>query len=229
MLNKLFMLFSENEPTRKSTEMFTEMLRIVEHLVVDASHIYWGRHVTLDEKQGLYTDDIQVNRLQRKIRKEIMFSLAGFATSDVPYGLMLMSLVKDVERIGDYAKNLAEVHELTETGFGDLPKDELTHRLREVADFIENHSKSVIDIYINSDAESASSISHLMRTLASLCDQIIEGAARNGYDGAVAVNLALAARYYKRILAHFLNLMSSLLMPLHRLDYAEKHDSKTHR
>ena len=54
--------------------------------------------------------DVKINKLQRKIRKRVMLHLSVQANSpDLPYCLVLISLIKDVERIGDYAKDLSEI------------------------------------------------------------------------------------------------------------------------
>jgi hypothetical protein len=37
-----------------------------------------------------------------------------------------------------------------------------------------------------------------------------------------AVHLTLGARFYKRINGHLLNFLSSVIMPLHKLDYYDE-------
>jgi phosphate uptake regulator len=45
---------------------------------------------------------------------------------------------------------------------------------------------------------------------------------RSGYDAATATSLVLGARYYKRIGSHLLNVLSRVVMPLHKLDYYDE-------
>ena len=63
-------------------------------------------------KDRIYKIDREVNRLEKEIRKRIITHLSIQGNVDVPMSLILMSVVKDAERIGDYAKNLFEVTEL---------------------------------------------------------------------------------------------------------------------
>jgi len=62
-------------------------------------------------KQRVYDIDQKVNLLQRNIRRRIVEHLSLQPTVDVTACLVLMSVVKDAERLGDYCKNLYEVSE----------------------------------------------------------------------------------------------------------------------
>jgi phosphate uptake regulator len=62
-------------------------------------------------KQKIYDIDKKVNVLQRGIRKRIVEHLTLQPTVEVTACLILMSVVKDAERLGDYCKNLYETSE----------------------------------------------------------------------------------------------------------------------
>ena len=62
----------------------------------------------------VYDIDRKVNELERDIRKRVIEHLSIQPSVDVPTSLLLMSVVKDAERLGDYAKNLLEVAQLLE-------------------------------------------------------------------------------------------------------------------
>ena len=47
-------------------------------------------------------------------------------------------------------------------------------------------------------------------------------AAKADYPAPTAVSLALGARYYKRFEGHLLNILSSVVMPLHKLDFFDE-------
>ncbi|MCH8936264.1 MAG: PhoU domain-containing protein, partial [Gemmatimonadetes bacterium] len=85
------------------------MLSLTRDQTVRAGQIFFSKPASPEERTQIYKQDVKVNKLERKIRKQVIahLSIAG-NSADVPYSLLLMSLVKDVERIGDYAKNLAE-------------------------------------------------------------------------------------------------------------------------
>ena len=85
------------------------MLDLTQSMTHLAGQIFFGEKQKSARDQVLRLD-IQVNELERVIRRALLVHLAIPGNSaDVPYSLLLMSLVKDVERLGDYAKNLAEI------------------------------------------------------------------------------------------------------------------------
>ena len=57
----------------------------------------------------LHRTDLQVNEAQRAIRRELVVHASVHGTSQVPAILTYMSVDKDVERIGDYAKNIYDL------------------------------------------------------------------------------------------------------------------------
>lgn len=221
MLDHLFRILSNSNPLEDAGRHFAEMLRLVEGMIRTASKAYWGSHLTPVERRQLQETDAAVNQLQRTIRKEVILNLSGSASSDAPYGLMLMSLVKDAERLGDYAKNLAELHSLCDRGAGDLPQGELLDELRRIADFVEEISSQASPVYQQNDKPRAKELSARARQTGHSCDALVRRLAASGLHSAVVVDMTLATRYYKRIAGHLSNLLSSVLMPLHKLDYLE--------
>ena len=223
MFEELIKIFSGNHPLTVAGEQFAKMLELVRGMIEKASGAYWGHHLTEEEQRGIYETDVEVNRLQRAVRKQIILHLsAPERTTDVPYGLLLMSLVKDAERLGDYAKNLLEVHELTQQGAGDLPDGELTKRLRDIASFVENLARESSAVYSSANKRRAQELATEGKQVSAACEALIKDVARSNLPSAVSVDMALAARFYKRIAGHLLNLLSSVLMPLHKLDYLDE-------
>ena len=63
--------------------------------------------IALEDK--IYDVDKKINDLEKDIRKKIVGHLSLQPSVDVSACLLLMSVVKDAERLGDYCKNLFEV------------------------------------------------------------------------------------------------------------------------
>lgn len=222
MFDQLIRIFSDQHPLNAAGEQFAEMLSLVEGMILQASAAYWGTHLTPEELGDLYRTDIKVNQLQRGVRKELIVHLSSGVPADAPYGLLLMSLVKDAERLGDYAKNLAELHDHCSRGAGDLPRGELRDELRRIADFVEGLAHEASTVYQNDDQTRAAELAKQGKQISKRCDQLISSVAASNLDAGIAVDMALATRYYKRISGHLLNLLSSVIMPLHKLDYFEE-------
>lgn len=108
-------MFGVSDPLRDMGENFNRMLVLTHSLNLTASQIYFNE---IDgngepERATLFEQDAKVNALEQTIRRQIIthLSLPG-NEADVPYSLLLMTLVKDVGRLGDYGKNLAQLAEI---------------------------------------------------------------------------------------------------------------------
>ena len=115
MLRELLSIFRTSDPLRAIGESFAEMFQLTRKMTVSAGEMLFSGRAAPESRTSVYQKDIQVNYLQRAIRKRVVshLSIPG-NTADVPYCLLLMTLVKDVERLGDYSKNLSEVTDVRE-------------------------------------------------------------------------------------------------------------------
>jgi len=222
MLRELLTIFRSDDPLAAMGKDFTTMLELSRDLTLEAGHIYFGSEVNPEERTRLHKRDVAINKLERKIRKHVIahLSFPGNEPS-VPYCLLLMSLVKDVERIGDYAKNLLEGVDLRD---GDVPSDEIMAELAEIRSGVEESFEATADVFTLSDRDRAIDLIDEGKSLAGRCDALVDRIAKSDYDARAATAAVLGARYYKRIGGHVLNVLTSVVMPLHRLDYYdEKH------
>lgn len=225
MLNELLSIFrGANSPVATMGKDFTRMLAMALENTLVAGDIYFGKSATPEEKTRVYEQDVQINKLERAIRKQVAAHLSfGGNQMDVPYCLLLMSLVKDVERLGDYAKNLSEVVDFHAVG---LPDDEVVQELKEVRHEVEKSFKTATEIFETSDRERALQLISMGRDLAHRCDALIVRNARSDHDASTTTAIVLGIRFYKRIGGHLLNILSSVVMPLHKIDYFDEKEIK---
>ena len=222
MLHELLSIFRADDPLGVMGRNFAEMLGLSRDLTLEAGNVYFGKETSPEERTRLSKQDVKINKLERRIRKQVITHLAlpGNAPS-APYCLLLMSLVKDVERIGDYAKNLMEVVDFR---VGPVPSDDISAELMEIRRGVEDTFASTAAVFSESDRERAVELIAEGKALARRSDALLERVARSDYDARTATAAALGARYYKRIGSHLLNVLTSVVMPLHKLDYYdEKH------
>ena len=158
--------------------------------------------------------------LERTIRKHVVAHLSvRINTPNLPYCLLLMSLVKDVERIGDYAKNLSEVVDIYP---GELPDDDVVAELREIRSDVEAGFDATSKVFVQSDRETALGLIRKGKDSAKRADGLLSRIAQLNYDSGKTTALVLGARYYKRINGHLINVLSSVVMPLHKVDYYDE-------
>ena len=130
MLRELLSIFRTYDPLRAMGQNFSTMLTLAYEMTVSAGEMFFTSAASPQARTDLYQHDVRLNQLERKIRKQVVAHLSMSGNQlDVPYSLLLMSLVKDVERIGDYAKNLSEIDDIRT---GVLAEDENTLELQEI-------------------------------------------------------------------------------------------------
>lgn len=163
--------------------------------------------------------DIQVNKAERAVRRELVVhvSVRG-AKADLPMVLASMSIVKDVERIGDYAKN---VWDLAAEGidFSSAPD------LDDLVEWRSRTSSAIADVarvFQERDTAAAHEMIKAFDEILDECDDRITMQLTSADSPREAVPRALLFRYLKRIYAHLMNVLSSLVMPLDRLDYYDE-------
>jgi phosphate transport system protein len=220
MFRELLSLFRASDAIATMGRDFNQMLDAALELTVRAGEIFFGENRGEGEREEISKRDVVINKLERSIRKQVIVHLTlSTDNRDVSYCLLLMSIVKDVERIGDYAKNLAEVHS---EGGAEIPDDEHGTELRELRRIVESMFAEVSRVFASSDSKTATALITQGRAVNRRCDALIASVTRSDYGAATTTSLVLGARYYKRIGSHLLNVLSGVVMPLHKLDYYDE-------
>ena len=127
-----------------------------------------------------------------------------------------MSLIKDAERVGDYLKNISEVPEL---GGAEIPDGPLKSELKEIISLAVEMLKTTPDILANEDTERATDLLQLGRNTGKRCDVLLVELAKSDLTAAQTTSMVLLTRFHKRLGAHLLNILSSVVMPLHKIDF----------
>jgi phosphate uptake regulator len=222
MLRELMTIFRSGDPLTPLGENFTSMVEISADLTVRAGRVYFGEEENPLALSEIRREDVKVNKLQRKIRKRVVTHLSASGnTADLPYCLLLMSLVKDVERIGDYAKELSEVREFAPADLQANPTSAELQRIRAGVDEVMTQMTGVLARY---DTDQAVKLIRRGRGLTDRADSLLHSLASESFDGATQTALVLGTQYYKRLCGHALNVLSSVVVPLHRLDYYDEED-----
>lgn len=219
MLQELLSIFRPGNPLKEMGEQFAEMLRLTRDMTISAGKIFFREETSPEARTAIFKQDIAVNKLERSIRKMVVAHLSVGNTQHLPYCLLLMSQVKDVERLGDYAKNLAEVPDIFT---GDFPENGILADLREIRAEVENAFSATAEIFGRSDRERAMQLIYTGKDMAKRADGLLGRIAQAGHESAPTTALVLGTRYYKRVGGHLLNVLSSVVMPLHKVDYYDE-------
>jgi phosphate transport system protein len=170
----------------------------------------------------IFEMDKKINGFEREVKRKIMTHLGVSGTNDLNSGLILISVVIDIERIGDYTKNIYELainHPKKLQGF------DFEDKLKSIESNTNTLFSATIDAFKNQDVDAARQVMlDYKEGISSQCDEITNTiiAGKSTIDADSAAAVALYARYLKRISAHSRNLVSSIVNPFERIGYPEK-------
>ena len=199
-----------------------EMIKATEWMFRKSGCVLFEDTDPKDVADDLYETDRKVNKTERTIRKEIVEHLVIRPKGDVPSCLVLMSVVKDAERIGDYCKNLYEVRDILG---GPFDGDELTAQLKDVHGRILKIFQDTQKAIRESNETLAREIMAGGKDVSHELERKVREVAASTVATREAVCRALAIRHMKRIHGHLLNIASSIVQPVHRIDYLGKKSS----
>lgn len=162
-------------------------------------------------------DDV-VDDGERMVRRTILQHLTVNPKQDLVASLILVSMVQDAERIGDFARGLAELVDLAsvprEGIFADQLRD-LAGRLRPLFEVCEQ-------AFLEDDAEKASLVmsehTELKRDFVAYTREV----AGSDLSADMAIVYATGARILRRISAHLSNIASSVVQPYDRIRHEDE-------
>ena len=175
---------------------------------------------------NIYDQDVEVNRYQREVRRNVLSHLAVAGTEDLNSGLLLVSIIIDIERIGDYTKNIVEMalNHPEKLDGGSFERD-----LKSVEAAVEDTFKRVRKVFETADIQDAEKLLNEYRWVNRTCDQRVIDYIK-GVDVEVsssnAAALALYFRYLKRINSHLRNVATSVVNPFDQIGYMQKTKNK---
>lgn len=180
-----------------------------------AADALFGRVAASDVMQPIRKSDRKVNRAEREIRRELIVHAGVAGPADFPLMLVYMSIIKDIERVGDYAKN---VWDLANDGFTLAGADDSADWQTRI-----ERTKTLIGqaatIFHDRDIDGATTLLPEVDSWLSDFDAEVSAWVQSDAGASHAVPRALLNRYLKRITAHLMNVMTAVVMPFDRLDY----------
>jgi phosphate transport system protein len=197
--------------------LFEEMLDDGRHIFDAAANCLLGGTAADVVRDDIWKTDIRINKNERKIRRRVLTHASMHGRAPIANDLVLMSLVKDAERVGDYGKN---IYDLAAMGRPMVAENQA--ELLELKDQVSRMLVRAKNIYRAEDEEAAREFIAEASEFGKLCDQrIAEVVSRTEGDGAAAAT-ALCYRFFKRIVSHNMNIITSVVMPFDKTDFFDE-------
>jgi len=168
------------------------------------------------EKENIYAIDKKLNALEIEVRKKILEHLSINPSQDITPSLVLVTIVVDIERLGDYSKNLIEVSHK----YPKPLKGKYIEKIKDLEKKVQICFANTIKIYKEQDEkmgkETMEKLSKLIDECQNLLEILIEDDSLSSKEGIV---YSLLVRHLKRVSAHVRNVCSSIVNPFYRLGY----------
>lgn len=220
MFDKLSLLWKGDAPLKKEYQQFVEMLNLARSMYHKITETLSKGKEIKELESVIYQMDIQINKLERKIRKALVTNLSLNPGQDVAGSLVLMSIVKDAERLGDFCKNLYEATEYWCRSCADMF---YADRISEFEAYVNELFDTTIEAFESEDDVLAAEIIQDEVNWNKRFDGFISELVESDIDTREAVCTVLMVRTLKRLQAHLSNIASSVVLPVTHLDHRPKH------
>ena len=221
MLKEFFSILKSDSLFEQALSECHEMLEIVREMFNSSTNSLRNPK-TEDHPLNIYEMDKKINHFERDVRRKIMTHLSVNPQQDLSSGLVLVSVVIDIERMGDYTKNIYDLAVK-------YPEKLSTGKYEDAISKMENDAKEylnqTIDAFKNQDIELGRKLMEEYKTdISSVSNEIVNevvASKDSELSAGQASALCLYLRYLKRISAHSRNLVSSIVNPFERIGYPE--------
>ncbi len=224
MIREILKLLSKDNLQVQALSECYEMVDMC-HTMVGASVESLRHSDTAEVGVDIYEMDKKLNSFERDVRRKVMTHLSLRHTADIGSGLTLVSIVIDLERIGDYSKN---IYDLAVAHPNRLHAGDLEDQLAAIEKIALSNFSRTVKAFKEGDMPEASRLMAEYKVDISKQTRDIESRLVSGKSTlsmSEGVTVALYTRFLKRISAHSRNLISSLVNPFHRIGYPESDSS----
>lgn len=199
-------------------EKLVEMMNNAHHVYDEAMGAVFGGGKSKETKKDLKKTDKEINVAQQEVRRALVMHASVSPAVDLADTLAYMSVVKDVERVGDYSKNLYDLAKYGADFTTAADFDYLDSYRERVGQLMED----AVTVFATRDQEGAQRLIDKADGFLDDYDSNVKAAFHSDGPAPDAVARALYFRFLKRITAHVMNLMTALVAPVHRLDYYDE-------
>ena len=215
----MFSIFRDSDQLENVEQQLAAMLAQCQDAYRLATEAVFGERDPIAAGEELLALDQEINRTERAIRRELLVH-GTVRGAEVDQGLMLtyMSVAKDIERTGDKCKDIWELTEMGANFSVGEDTEELTRHRDHVAQLIE----WTLEAFTTEDADKVHELISTINDDADHYDSHVLQFVQTDLPSRYAAPRALYYRYIKRLSRHLSNILSSVVMPVDRLDFYRK-------
>lgn len=215
----MFSIFRDSNQLETVERQLAEMLGSCQDAYRLATAATFGERDATTAGEELRALDNDINKTERAIRRELLVH-GTVRGAEIDTGLMLtyMSVAKDIERIGDKCKDIWELSDMGANLSVGEDAEELAEHRGHVSELIE----WTLDTFTKEDAERVHELIETINADAEHYDRHVVHFVTSDMPASFAAPRALFYRYIKRLSRHLSNILSSVVMPVDRLDFYKR-------
>lgn len=203
----------------------SQMTRDLERMIQEGRHafdlatsVFVGGADPEFVREDLHATDQRIDELEMSIRRQIVVHGSVYGSAHLPEMMVLMSVAKDAERIGDLAENIFNLSRFHSSAPGKPHHEEL----RKVRQMVSNLLADAPELYELQDKEKAEAFIQRAFVAIDACKEamgaIFMTESCTGYDATCAV----VFRHIRRIAAHVQNIITAVVNPVDKLDFLDE-------
>ena len=211
MFKELFEVFKKGNLMEQAFNLSLHMLKEDREIFNSSIKVLRDQDASLDF--DIKARDKQINDYQVEVRKKILAHLAISGASDLTSGLILQRAVNDIERIGDFNKNIVSLATKYPSKLnGGVFEDDLS----KIETIMSNMFDELIICMETSNIEKGTEIINNHQTVNRTCKDCVTKLLKDDnldFPSNQAACLTLYFRYLKRISSHMKRVAKSVVEP----------------
>lgn len=162
--------------------------------------------------------DDRIDESERMVRRSVLEHLSVNPQQDLVASLVLVSMVQDAERVGDFANGIAELVQLAD----EPRRGPFAERLRTIVDELDPQFVDCEHAFREDDPETAETVISRHRELRSRLRDYVRDVAASDLSANMAVVYSGAARILRRMSAHLANIATSVVLPYDQIRHGDE-------
>lgn len=221
MLKKWLAIFKKDTLMDQAYQRSFMMLDLTREMFLKAKESLRFRDDT-DVDLDVRDKDLEINKYEREVRRNVFNHLVAGGKADLPSALILVSIIIDIERIGDYTKNIVG---LALDHPGKLKGGKYEKDLQRVESAVEDNLIKTRSCFETCNKKSALKLLEEYKWVNDVCDESLIGLIKED-DKDIrpgdAVALGIYFRWLKRVNSHLRNITTSAINPFDRIGFEPK-------
>ncbi|MCK4543899.1 hypothetical protein KAU43_00020 [candidate division WOR-3 bacterium] len=217
MFEKFFKLWSTGNLLEASFEEVENMIDLARDMFEYSINLVIEN---AKNREDIYKSDQELNHSEREVRRKVLEHLSINPAQDINPSLILVTIIIDIERIGDYSKNIVELADRS----GDSLECEYTNIVRDLKSRIVKNINTTIESLKEGNEEKAIPVLEDHLEIANICEENMAKLINEEIKISTRLSIiyTLLFRYIKRVSAHIKNVASSIINPYDRIGFKPK-------